>query len=91
MKFLLMFGMVAVPSGVGWQKDNTVEVSFVADPNAVCGPHPIPCWVILACVDEIGGKKMVLPNPCLYKDKDNYARLVCHELAHTNHWRHEYK
>lgn len=88
--FLSLFALVPVPSGPGWHKDNTVTVSFVQDPNEVCGPAS-PGMIILACVDKIGGKKMVLPNPCPYRDKDVYARLVCHELGHTNYWRHEYR
>lgn len=87
-----MLAMAPTPSGQGWQKDNTVVVSFVQNPNTVenCGVAP-PGYINMACVDEIGGKHMILPNPCMYKDTDAYARVACHELAHTNYWRHEYK
>lgn len=89
MMLLSFYSSAPVPTGQGWQKDNNVTVSFVQDPNTVCGP--IEGWTIFACVDEIGGNHMTLPNPCPFKDYDAYARLACHELGHTNYWRHEYK
>lgn len=87
-----MLALAPTPSGVGWQHDNTVEVAFVQNPNAAenCGVAP-EGYVNMACVNDIGGKKMILPNPCMYKDVDAYARVACHELAHTNYWRHEYR
>lgn len=90
--FLAMFAASPVPTRIGWQKDNTVIVHFVADPNTIdtaCG-GPLPQGIILACVNRIGGDQMMVPNPCVYKDYDPYARMLCHELAHTNFWRHEY-
>jgi hypothetical protein len=84
--------LAPIPSGVGWQKDNIVMVAFVSDPGTACsqllGGPPNP--FVLACVDDIGGRKVVLPNPCLIKN-EHYARLACHELGHTNGWRHEYR
>ena len=91
MVFLAMFAAAPTPSGPGWEKDATAVVSFIHPSQMAdaCG-GVTPGRVVLACVDDIGGKHMYLPNPCLFKEHDAYARLVCHEMAHTNHWRHEY-
>ncbi len=93
MAFLAMFASAPTASGPGWEKNTTVTVSFIspADMDLACGWLPPPGMTTLACVDKIGGKHVYLPNPCLFKDHDAYARLACHEMAHTNYWRHEYK
>jgi hypothetical protein len=89
----LIFSFLApIPSGVGWQQDNVVVVAFTSNPSVVCnkllgGDYNSD---VMGCVDDIGGKRMVLPNPCLIKN-EHYARIACHELGHTNGWRHEYK
>lgn len=31
---------------------------------------------------------IVMPNPCLYRESDAYAAVLCHELAHANGWEH---
>lgn len=92
MSFLVMFAVTPVPTGIGWQKDKTVVVSFVQNPNSPehCGVAP-EGMTILGCVNEIGGDHITLPNPCLFRNHDAYARLACHELGHTNWWRHEYR
>lgn len=93
MFFLSLFAETPLPSGLGWRQDNTVEITFVSNPhqiNEMCGPA-LPGYIILACVDKIGGKRMVAPNPCVYADKEHYAKVLCHELGHTNYWRHEYR
>jgi hypothetical protein len=89
---LIMGFMAPIPSGVGWQEDNVVTVAFVSNPSEACGRlHGIePQYGVVACVDDIGGKKVILPNPCLIKN-ERYARIACHELGHTNGWRHEYR
>jgi hypothetical protein len=90
LKFLSMFLMAPVSAVPENHADNTVIVRFVTDPeeiNQLCGPPP-PGYIIMACVDKIGGHVMTVPNPCVYKDHDAYARLLCHELGHTNGWRH---
>ncbi len=89
---LIMTFLAPIPSGAGWQKDNIVVVSFTSNPGEACAAllGGKPDDSILACVDDIGGRKMVLPNPCLIKN-EHYARIACHELGHTNGWRHEYK
>lgn len=43
--------------------------------------------VILACAYP-AMNSIFLPNPCLYQERDPYARLLCHELAHLQGWRH---
>lgn len=94
-RFLMMFMTAPIPSGIGWHHDTTVIVSFVEDPDKTCSdmhsipPHPDS--IIMACVNDIGGKHVILPNPCKYAEKDAYARLACHEMSHTNGWRHEYR
>jgi hypothetical protein len=89
---LIMTFLAPIPSGVGWQKDNIAVVAFVSNPGEACANllGGIPDPSVLACVDDIGGKKIILPNPCLIKD-EHYARIACHELGHTNGWRHEYR
>lgn len=75
----------------GWppqrfQRNNAVRVTFtsgVAVTNICAGGVP-PCgYVVLACQRASG---LILPNPCTYSHSDEYARLVCHELAHLNGW-----
>jgi hypothetical protein len=44
----------------------------------------------MACVDKTW-RDIYAPNPCTDKavdDKNSYAHLICHEMAHTNGWRH---
>lgn len=36
-----------------------------------------------ACVR---GKTTYLPDPCTYGDREEFARLACHELAHIRRW-----
>lgn len=64
--------------------NKTVSVEFVNNANTKdnCGVASKGRFV--ACA-SVGGIQMILPNPCLYTD-DNYARMVCHELGHTNGW-----
>lgn len=92
MVFLVMFAAAPVPTGLGWQKDNTVTVHFVQDANTpeTCGKAP-EGYINLACVTDIGKSEMYVMNPCLFKDRDPYARTLCHELGHTHGWRHEYR
>ncbi len=44
--------------------------------------------IVLACTNP-ANRVMLLPNPCLYAEVDPYARLMCHEMAHLNGWKHE--
>jgi hypothetical protein len=91
---LVMGWLAPIPSGVGWQKDNTAVVSFTSDPQTDCAilhnERPEDNEGVVACVNDIRGDKMILPNPCLFKT-EHYARVACHELGHINGWRHEYR
>lgn len=56
----------------------TVETGAVAK----CGT-PSPGHVFEAC--ERDGT-VFLPNPCSYGDREEFARLFCHEQAHLQSW-----
>ena len=40
----------------------------------------------IACASDT---VMVMPEPCLWADRDQYAELVCHELGHVRGWDHQ--
>jgi hypothetical protein len=52
--------------------------------NAECGQVLWP-EVIEACSDT-QNKLLVMPDPCRFPADDNYARLMCHEVAHLDGW-----
>jgi hypothetical protein len=67
-----------------FRANNQVMVRFgsQADIEGICGKAP--CGkIMLACQPP---RQMILPNPCRYGPSDQYAKLVCHELAHLNGW-----
>ena len=75
-----------------WFKHNPnreVKVRFV-QPDRIheacvaIGVQPRPGYTILACAK---GDTVWMPNPCRFAD--NYAGLMCHEMAHVNSWVHE--
>lgn len=80
----LMLGVAPLPQPE-YRGNNKVVVTFVTDANtkAACGEAPKD-WYIIACAG-VNKHRMILPNPCQFKD-DAYARVVCHELGHTNGW-----
>lgn len=44
----------------------------------------------LACMQDIPGEPtIIMPNPCWFVWTDEYAAMLCHEIAHVNGWRHE--
>ena len=69
---------------VRFQGDTAVRAMFVHPRliNDLCGTAPAG-FVTEACSQ---GNIVILPNPCLADRTDEYARLVCHEIAHTNLW-----
>ena len=74
---------------VKFQGDTTARVHFVVDATKTCSvdaPRPAPGMIIVACTD-LQTKEIIMPNPCAWVD--NYAQLMCHEMAHVNSWRHE--
>lgn len=67
----------------------TVHTMSHRDINKQCGDD-IGGTITLACGD-INGHDVYVPNPCTYPevaDKNSYAHLLCHEIAHTEGWRH---
>lgn len=67
-------------------------IVLFADPQVVhqvcgelAGVDPYDLRKILACANP-RNRTILLPSPCLYED--GYAKLVCHEVAHLNAWKH---
>lgn len=52
--------------------------------NAECGYMRWPL-IIEACADP-DSRLLVMPDPCKFPADDNYARLMCHEVAHLDGW-----
>jgi hypothetical protein len=69
-----------------YRTDATATVRFVSDIHAACsvtaGRLPVQ-RVYRGC--ERGGV-IVLPNPCLWPNRSDYADLTCHELGHVQGW-----
>ena len=42
----------------------------------------------IACA-SIGGPWMIVPNPCVFADRELYAAILCHELGHINGFDHD--
>lgn len=65
--------------------DGSSRVRFVAAYQAIgsCGFNAIACYIKERNI-------VVIANPCQEAFRlDEYALLLCHELAHVNGWRHE--
>lgn len=62
-------------------------VAYVNDVNAICGDDD-PDTVAMGCVRHTadGMPVTILPNPCFLGDVELFARLACHEKAHTLGW-----
>lgn len=71
--------------------DRSAEIEFAPQwrINQACGAKLED--KIIACVDAIGGKRITMPNPCHYADREFYALILCHELSHLNGWMHGMK
>lgn len=66
--------------------DRQISIT-IADPilvHLLCGGKLGDSGTIIAC-SEVNGSRMIIPNPCAHKE-ESYARLLCHELGHTNGW-----
>src|SRR5688572_20541417 len=67
------------------------SVSFVvftsrAGINVACGVAR-PGFIIIACKRQIDGVPVIfMPNPCPMGERETYARIMCHENAHTLGW-----
>ena len=60
---------------------------FVMDVEHYCGAAT-PGFVIKGCAGRTaeGTPIMVVKNPCPRTNDDDYARLICHEIAHLRGW-----
>lgn len=74
-----------------YQGDSIGIVAYVTDLETYCGP-PTPGTVMLGCHRVIEGTSVqFLRNPCQFGETNWYARIACHESAHSAGWtgRHE--
>lgn len=74
-----------------FQQPTTVVIMLTdqAGIDKDCGKQSDKNFTTLGCVDTKG--LLHLPNPCKYKEYKNpnsYARLLCHEVGHTEGWHH---
>jgi hypothetical protein len=95
MKVQLLLAALVVAGGTidsgwppsSWTDDNTVTTHFTnqAGVDRLCGKAP-PGYRTLGCSYR-GKREIVLPNPCSGEfGNEDFAKLVCHELAHANGW-----
>jgi hypothetical protein len=64
--------------------DNTAVVRFATSPDAACRQIGAASeGTILGC-HHAG--LIVIPNPCAWPNRSDYADLACHELGHRNGW-----
>lgn len=84
----LGIGHMAPLSPLKYRGDPEREVNITfKDPTAVhllCGGELYKGYQIYACA-KVGGNWVIMPNPCPHT-QESYARLLCHELGHTNGW-----
>ena len=65
---------------------SAVNIDFMskAEADRVCAGGVRVCGrIFYACAS---GRHLNMPNPCDYPMTDDYAKLLCHELAHINGW-----
>lgn len=79
----LSLGVAPLPQPK-YMGNKIVIVKFVDDANTKKNCGVASEGHIVAC-SGIGQDWMILPNACQFKD-DPYARVVCHELGHSNGW-----
>lgn len=67
-----------------------VPVVFLpeAEVQGTCDIPVEPGRTVMGCnrIMPDGVRKIIMPDPCKYPGK--YAELMCHEMAHSNGWRH---
>lgn len=67
-------------------------VIFANDVTQFCNTPPRPGYVLLGCQFERNGVPIiVVPNPCVLADRELYARIACHEKAHSIGWSGEHE
>jgi hypothetical protein len=74
---------------IRFQGNNTAVVHFT-DQDGIhkyCG-KPEPGFVMIACRRQThdGVDVVFMPNPCPIGDREFYAKIACHEMAHVNGW-----
>jgi hypothetical protein len=84
-------GSIELPIPEIYKGDAQVTVHFVplSDIPKYGGEAPKGKTKIGCLADDL--KTLIMPNPCSwegYDDVKSYARLMCHEKAHFNGWRH---
>ncbi len=65
-----------------YRGDAKVQVRFTKHAEPLCRIIKAPAGSI-ACA-PVGGDLIIAPNPCAWRDP--YAKLMCHELGHSNSW-----
>jgi hypothetical protein len=78
-------GYASLPPSA-YRKDATATVRFVSDVHAACATTAgaLPSHLVYRGCERNG--VIVLPNPCLWPNRSDYADLTCHELAHVDGW-----
>lgn len=72
-----------------FRRDGEARIAFHDYADAECRRRGLvhrTGVVNLAC--EQNGE-IVMPNPCAWGERSDYADLLCHELGHVNGWRHD--
>lgn len=68
----------------------TLDLSFATDMVPSCGTAP-PGYHYLACT-ATDDSAIALPNACQPEYRgEQYAKIVCHEMAHLNGWSGEHE
>lgn len=62
-------------------------VIYSNDPEIACG-GPYADRIVYGCFNytKKGVPVTVLPNPCLWAEREFYATLACHEASHQKGW-----
>lgn len=93
MFWLLVLNTIALPIPEKYMREAVATVRMIETQNEldkVCGTAS-PGATKLGC-QLTNTNLIVTGNPCHYpeaKDPYSYARLMCHEKAHLNGWKHK--
>ena len=69
-----------------FRSDATATVRFVSDVHAVCAAAAGDTTNRLTYTGCERDGVIVLPNPCHWPNRSDYADLTCHELGHVRGW-----
>lgn len=67
------------------QKIELTVVDTQAAIDNLCGRAEIGRKVACTKTWPLTTAKVIMPSPCTFKDEE-YAKILCHELAHVNGW-----